>query len=100
MHIILARVSNEREAIVNKKTELSNAGRELGKLGAAKGGNARANTMTPEERSEIARRAVMARGGKAGKLKVKEIVAGDVVELSVNEKAAEPKLPYSMFRGN
>jgi len=35
--------------------------RELAKLGASKGGKARASVLTPEERSEIARRAVKAR---------------------------------------
>jgi hypothetical protein len=34
---------------------------ELGRLGGLKGGNARAKSLTPEERSEIARRAAAAR---------------------------------------
>lgn len=37
----------------------------LGKRGAKKGGLARAAAMTPEERSESARRAVQARWAKA-----------------------------------
>ena len=37
----------------------------LAKLGAAKGGKARASVLTPEERSEIARKAVRTRWAKA-----------------------------------
>ncbi|HXO26163.1 MAG TPA: hypothetical protein VOA80_02360 [Thermoanaerobaculia bacterium] len=37
----------------------------LGKLGGAKGGNARAAKMSPEERRESARKAAAARWGKA-----------------------------------
>jgi hypothetical protein len=36
----------------------------LGKLGGSKGGKARAAKMTPEERSEAARKAAMARWAK------------------------------------
>ena len=45
----------------------SRAGRELGRLGARKGGRARARALTPAERTEIARRAVRARWAKSGK---------------------------------
>lgn len=38
---------------------------ELGRLGGLKGGKARAESMTPERRSEIARKAVQARWEKA-----------------------------------
>lgn len=37
----------------------------LGRLGGLKGGHARAATLTPEERSESARKAVQARWEKA-----------------------------------
>ena len=37
----------------------------LGKLGGSKGGKIRAAKLTPEERSEIARKAVLARWAKA-----------------------------------
>jgi hypothetical protein len=36
----------------------------LGKLGASKGGKARAEKLTPEERKEIARKAAKARWAK------------------------------------
>ena len=39
----------------------------LGKLGGAKGGKTRAAKLTPERRSEIARKAVSARWAKAKK---------------------------------
>jgi hypothetical protein len=38
----------------------------LGRLGGLKGGKARASVLTPERRSEIARRAVEARWRKKG----------------------------------
>jgi hypothetical protein len=37
----------------------------LGKLGGSKGGKIRAAKLTPDERSEIARKAVLARWAKA-----------------------------------
>ena len=37
----------------------------LGKLGGLKGGKARANKLTPEQRKEIARKAAQARWGKS-----------------------------------
>ena len=37
---------------------------ELGRLGGLKGGKARADKLTPEERSEIARKAAQARWNK------------------------------------
>jgi len=39
----------------------------LGRLGAQKGGRARAEKLTPERRSEIARKAVQARWAKKSK---------------------------------
>jgi hypothetical protein len=44
--------------------EKSEAARLLGKLGGSKGGKARAKKMTPEERSESARKAAKARWAK------------------------------------
>jgi len=38
--------------------------REMGRKGGLKGGKARAESMTPEQRSEIAKRAAKARWGK------------------------------------
>jgi P63C domain len=42
----------------------SKAGKQLSKLGAVKGGNARAKALSPQQRSDIAKRAVEARWGK------------------------------------
>jgi hypothetical protein len=39
----------------------------LGRLGGLKGGKVRANSMTPEQRKEIAQKAAMARWGKNAK---------------------------------
>lgn len=51
-------------------TLTSEAAKELSKLGAAKGGNARAKALTAEQRSAIARAAVEERWRKQGKLTV------------------------------
>ena len=45
----------------NHDTQVREAARTLAKLGASKGGKARAAAMTPEERRESARKAVNAR---------------------------------------
>ena len=47
-----------------KGPEKNPAAVALGKLGGAKGGKARAAKLTPEERSEIAKRGASARWGK------------------------------------
>lgn len=52
---------------MKKEKQVSDAAKELSKLGASKGGIARAQKLTPEERSDIARIAVEARWKKAGK---------------------------------
>lgn len=46
---------------MEEEKKINEAARELSKLGASRGGIARARKLTPEERSEIARRAVQAR---------------------------------------
>jgi hypothetical protein len=58
---------------MDEQTRISEAAKELSKKGAAKGGIARAQSLTPEERSEIARKAVGARWEKAGKYENEEI---------------------------
>jgi P63C domain len=71
----------------------SKAGRELAKAGAAKGGRARANVLTAEERSAIARRAVETRWAKAGKPVKPKIQAPPA------KGQVKSELPYSMFPG-
>jgi P63C domain len=66
----------------------SSAGRELGRLGAKKGGRARARALSPAERSEIARRAVRARWAKSGKVFTAPVGVARVEEV-----------PRSVFRG-
>jgi hypothetical protein len=70
----------------------SKAAKQLSSKGASKGGQARANTLTSEQRSEIARKAVTARWEKAGK--IIPSVAAEVASPVVSEE-----LPYSMFEG-
>ena len=81
----------------------------LSALGSSKGGKARMNVLTQDERKEIARKAVRARWAKAGKLKEKES-AGAVEEIFPVEDAEEAApsvrvldkapLPTSLLRGN
>ncbi len=78
------------------------AARELSRLGASKGGVARASVLTPEERRDIAREAVKARWLKAGKLKA--IEAGtdkpiDVEAPAIEERPLKATMPYSMLPG-
>ena len=72
--------------MADDRKQASSAGRELGRLGARKGGKARARSLTPAERSEIARRAVRARWAKRGTLVTPptgRAVAGDDVARSL-----------------
>ncbi len=52
-----------QSSVASRKT----AAQELSRVGASKGGRARASRLTPEQRSEIARTAVEARWAKQGK---------------------------------
>ncbi len=73
----------------------TSAGRELSKLGAAKGGRARASVLSSEERQALARRAVQARWAKAGKT----ITTTTTVPVAPNVPA-NSEMPYSMFPGS
>lgn len=74
------------------------AARELSKLGASKGGRARANVLTATERRDIARRAVQARWVKAGK--AREIAGDDDADKGAEQvPAGGPEMPHSMFPG-
>jgi hypothetical protein len=59
-------------------TEISKAAKTLSKLGASKGGLARAEKMTPEERQEIASKAASVRWGIPRAEHVGEIHIGDM----------------------
>ena len=83
------------ETTVNSASE---AARELSKLGAAKGGRARANVLTPEHRKEIAQNAIKARWSR-----VRESSVPEAYTPLVNEDASiapgVEELPFSMFQG-
>ncbi len=76
---------------------------ELSKLGAAKGGRARANVLTPEERSEIARNAVQTRWAKAKVDQPKtavEQVSNDPARPAKGAILRNPAgLPIELFKG-
>lgn len=71
----------------------SEAARKLSELGATKGGMARANVLTPEQRREIARKAIKARWAKVGKTITWDEETGDAKITSTQD------MPFSMFRG-
>jgi hypothetical protein len=89
-----------------KKEDFRKFAKALSDLGAAKGGKARANTLTPEERREIAKRAAEARWAKLGKKKgdkmdtneAESTDTGGVIE-QTPEHEVGPETPFSMFRG-
>jgi hypothetical protein len=72
----------------------SEAARKLSKLGAAKGGRARANVLTPTERRDIARNAIAARWAKYKQETFPPEAPKDV------SQSPSDSLPFSMFRGN
>lgn len=79
----------------------SEIGRAMAALGASKGGKARANVLTLEQRREIARNAVRTRWEKAGKLKQPD-GAGEAADQAAADAAEAPVksgMPFSMFRG-
>src|ERR1700676_1731700 len=73
----------------------SDAAKRLSNLGAEKGGKARANVLTPEQRSEIARKAVTARWAKAGKPPAPEQYS----PIQIVPVVAEETIPFSLFQG-
>ncbi len=50
-----------------ERSDASQAASELGSLGGKKGGRARAESLTPERRREIAQEAARVRWGRSGK---------------------------------
>jgi hypothetical protein len=52
------------DAPAQPESTKNKAAQELGRLGGLKGGKARADKLTPEQRSEIAKKAAMARWDK------------------------------------
>jgi hypothetical protein len=99
--LVMAKSKKTSEAESNGRKAIAT---ELGKLGAAKGGRARAAVLSKEERSEIARNAVKTRWKKAGKLKAVENEAS-TAEDTFEDEASTPtmqgpvQLPRSLFRG-
>jgi hypothetical protein len=85
----------------NEEKKSSEAGKALSRLGAAKGGRARASILTEEERKEIARNAVQTRWAKAKGVPVNE---DGQVSISAVQAKEEPqkepaKFPVAMFPG-
>ena len=86
---------------MSDKVDISQEAKKWSELGASKGGRARANVLTPEERSEIARRAVRARWMKAGKLKESDVPVIDTDEPAEPDtaKPEASEMPFSLLRG-
>jgi hypothetical protein len=60
------------------ESEISKAAKTLSKLGASRGGKARAESLTPEKRTEIAKIAAAKRWGIPASIKEGELKIGDV----------------------
>lgn len=85
---------------MHKNNHLSAAARKLAKLGARKGGLARAQALTPERRREIARRAIAARWQKAGKSQVLQAEVGETAQPAPIKRPGNGNgLPRSVSRG-
>ncbi len=93
----------DRSAEPDRPSDASEAARELGKRGASKGGRARAKKLTPEERSEIARKAVQARWAKKDKGQSGSPASIDELEASQSLKPdvlpAGPPVPVAKYKG-
>ena len=64
---IVAEATGEAEP-TPAQPEKNKAAQELGRLGGLKGGKARAEKLTPEQRSEIAKNAASVRWGKTNEV--------------------------------
>lgn len=85
---------------MSTKKEISDAARQMSLLGAQKGGLARKNVLTPEERSEIARNAVRARWRKAGKIVESNPPQDEIVGIAAApDKGKATDMPYSLYSG-
>ena len=79
-------------------TDETQAARAFALRGASKGGRARASVLTPEERSEIARRASRARWAREENRDIVVVPDGEP-EGEVDDEAVKATMPYSMFPG-
>jgi hypothetical protein len=102
-------VANETHAEATPNEEVKEPNQSaaaLGKLGASKGGRARAAVLTKEERSEIGRKAVMTRWAKKKGVTLEEQVASTQEQVSAvldqtqePEEKSGPPTPVSLFQG-
>ena len=84
-------------------SDASDAASVLSKLGARKGGNARASVLTGDERREISRKASVARWAKEKGLSVEEYqqasTADHIEEKEISNETKPIKLPIALFPG-
>src|SRR2546423_9781673 len=83
-----------------KEEQASEAAKELGKLGASKGGRARASVLTSEERKEIARKAVRTRWARQKGISLDdEQVSTDLGQPEEPPAQVTSITPFSLFQG-
>ncbi|MCJ7575135.1 MAG: P63C domain-containing protein [Dehalococcoidia bacterium] len=84
---------------MDEKGKINRNARALSKLGASKGGKARAAVLTPDERKEIAQKAIRTRWAKAKGIPLEEVgqVLTPPAESSIMPKVGE--MPISLFQG-
>lgn len=82
------------------KEKINKHAKALSKLGAAKGGNARASTLTPEQRKEISQKAIKTRWSKAKGIPIEQV--GQVSRSPEKMQAQIAPIdmtPISLFQG-
>ncbi len=67
---LVDQATNEDKPQAEEQPQKNKAAQELGRLGGLKGGKARAEKLTPEQRSEIAKKAAQSRWSKSAKDKL------------------------------
>ncbi len=87
--------------MAKNKKKSSEAGKALSRLGAAKGGRARASVLSEDERKAIARKAIRTRWAKAKGLPIKDDgqVSASVVQPEMEAVTHPSKPPVALFPG-
>jgi hypothetical protein len=89
--------------VATKKSDIREHAKELAKLGARKGGQARAAVLTPQERREIARQAVMVRWRKQKGEDYQPVSGAASVNAAAKKpaaaKAPQEGIPRSLYQG-
>jgi len=81
------------------KENINKHARALSKIGASKGGKARASILTPEERKEISQKAIRTRWAKQKGIPIEEVGQQVSPPATAMENHSNASLPVSLFQG-